>query len=62
MAIPLPGAIQYEYKQITVAKDDATVNTEIETQGNDNWFLVMWQLDGSSMILLFGRITSVVPT
>ena len=55
----LPGGSVFEYKQVTVTKDDATVNAEITTQGADNWFVVQVHLDGANMIILFERIVAV---
>jgi len=55
----LPGGATYEYKQVTVTKDDTAVNNEITTQGLDNWFVQFMILDGSNMIILFQRILSI---
>ena len=53
----LPGGTTIEQKVVTVTNDDTTINTEITTQGSDQWIfggIVIWS-DNSKVILLFSR-------
>lgn len=57
MPVVLPGGTTIEQKVVTVTNDDATINTEIDTQGSGGWLLgnlVLWT-DNSKVILFFSR-------
>lgn len=57
MPVVLPGGTTIEQKVVTVANVDATINTEIDTQGADGWllgFVTVWT-DNTKVILFFSR-------
>ncbi len=50
-----------QQKVVTVLNDDASMNSEIETQAADQWLLSQLTPSGSDIILLFSRTVTVAP-